>query len=97
LWIGAGYEPDDFWNRTLLEIGIFMRAFQGRMEREQHGRAWQAWHMAVLSRWDGRKKFPSFEVFAGTKKQAKAQTPEQLEAAGRALFAAWGGVTDGEQ
>jgi hypothetical protein len=52
------------------------------IEREQQGRAWLAWHVAVLPR---QTKFPSLERLMGVKRTAKNQTVSEMEA----IFAAW--------
>jgi hypothetical protein len=52
------------------------------IEREQQGRAWLAWHVAVLPR---QTKFPSLERLMGVKRTAKSQTVSEMEA----IFAAW--------
>jgi len=54
-----------------------------RFEREQQGRAWQAWHTAALPRFE---KFPTLEKLMGVKRQIRAQTPEELEANIRRMF-----------
>lgn len=53
------------------------------MEREHHGRAWLAWHVAALPR---QKKFPTLESLLGVKKRARRQSPEELAANLKRMF-----------
>lgn len=53
-----------------------------RLEREQQGRAWQAWHTAALPR---LKTFPTLDNLMGVKRKARRQTVSEMEA----IFAAW--------
>lgn len=53
-----------------------------RLEREHQGRAWQAWHTAVLPR---LKKFPTLESLMGVKRKATRQTVSEMDA----IFRAW--------
>lgn len=53
-----------------------------RFEREQQGRAWQAWHTAALPR---LKTFPTLESLMGLKRKARRQTVEEMDA----IFKAW--------
>lgn len=55
-----------------------------RLQREHQGRAWQAWHVATLTRMDA-KKFPSLESLMGVKRKATRQTVSEMDA----IFRAW--------
>jgi hypothetical protein len=65
-----------------------MRGAGKRIEREHQERAWLAWHVAALER---QKTLPDFKNFAGVhRRPGQTQTPEVLEAMGKALASAWG-------
>lgn len=53
-----------------------------RLEREQMGRAWQAWHTAALPR---LKQFPTLDSLMGIKRKAHRQTAAEMDA----IFRAW--------
>ena len=53
------------------------------MEREHHGRAWLAWHVAALPR---LKKFPTLESLLGLKRKVRAQSPDELDANIKRMF-----------
>jgi len=56
-----------------------------RIRRERDLAAWQAWHIAALSR---SKRLPSLEKMLG--KRGKRQTPREQAAALLHLAGAWG-------
>jgi hypothetical protein len=52
------------------------------LEREHKGRAWLAWHGAVLPR---LKTMPTLERLQGVKRKLRRQTPQEIEAIFRAM------------
>lgn len=59
---------EQFWAMTPRETMMVIEAAGWRMDQEQRGRAWLAWHVAVLSR---AKKIPSLnQLLAAPKGQA---------------------------
>lgn len=59
-----------------------------RLEVEQDGRAWLAWHIAALSRQD---KLPELSSLIGRTQKPKIQTQDQQVNAAEFLFLAFGG------
>lgn len=55
----CGVSVRDFWEMTPRETAAVIRAGAWQMEQEQRGRAWLAWHVAVLSR---AKKVPPLQA-----------------------------------
>lgn len=53
------------------------------VEREHHGRAWLAWHVAALPR---LKKFPTLESLLGMKRQVRRQSADELAANIKRMF-----------
>lgn len=58
-----------------------MDGYAERLRREQHGRAWTAWHAAALGRWGG-KRLPSLELLTGEKQKVSpmSRSEEEMEA-----------------
>lgn len=80
-WVEMGLDPGDFWTQT---PRLFKAIIDGRlkaMEREFQGRAWQAWHTAVIPL---MKTVPSLAELTGAPTTNKKQTPAEM----RAVFAA---------
>ena len=92
--MAAGFGPGEFW---ALSPKLYVEQMQGareRVEREQRGRAWLAWHIEALAR---SKTLPAGEKFiAGVPACAPAQTPEIQQAMFDALARAWGAKTQGD-
>lgn len=82
LWIESGFDEARFWKQTPRLFAISVAARGRVIEREQHARAWLAWHTAALPRMD---KFPSLETVMGVKRQVRRQSVSEMEAA----MAAW--------
>jgi hypothetical protein len=59
-----------------------------RLEAEQDGRAWLAWHVAALSR---QNTLPELSSLMGRIERPKLQTQEQQISAADQLFLAFGG------
>lgn len=70
------------------EVDREFRATAMIREREHNERAWLAWHIVALDR---VKKFPDLEKLLIRPEAKRRQTPEEQEAALKALFLAWGG------
>lgn len=80
-WVEMGLDPGDFWNQT---PRLFKATVDGRLkalERDFQGRAWLAWHTAILGRVE---KIPTLASLTGAQPQTKKQTPAEM----RAVFAA---------
>ena len=72
----------DFWVSTPRVISVVLSGVAERLARQQHGRAWLAWHTAALPR---LKQFPTLESLMGIKRKAQRQTASEMEA----IFKAW--------
>lgn len=55
----CGVSVHAFWEMTPRETMAVIRAAAWQLEQEQRGRAWLAWHIAVLSR---AKKVPPLQA-----------------------------------
>lgn len=80
-WVEMGLDPGDFWSQT---PRLFKAIVSGRlkaMEREFQGRAWQAWHTAVIPL---MKTVPTLASLTGEQPTIKKQTPAEM----RSVFAA---------
>jgi hypothetical protein len=71
--VGVGVE--EFWALTPAETFAVLEAGIWRMEQEQRGRAWLAWHVAALGR---AKKLPSLKRLMGGGK-TRVLSGEELE------------------
>lgn len=80
--MAIGQDPEAFWRTTPRLIAIVFAGAAQRLEREQQGRAWLAWHTAALPR---LAKFPTLESLMGVKRTARRQTVSEMDA----IFKAW--------
>jgi hypothetical protein len=71
----CGVSVQAFWGMTPRETAAVIEAAAWRFDQEQRGRAWLAWHVAVLSR---MKKIPPLQKLLANPK-AKALSGEELE------------------
>ena len=68
-----GITPDIFWLMTPWQFGVCCKAYNEKSEFRHNQDAYMMWNNAMLSRWGGKKKFPSLDQFTtGSKKQVKA-------------------------
>lgn len=81
--MAAGLDPSQFWTLTYREIDVCLAGAGERLEREQNGRAWLAWHIEALGR---TKRLPKLDRLYVQKRQR--QTPQQMQAVVRAWMAA---------
>ena len=59
-----------------------------RLEAEQDGRAWMAWHVAALTR---AAKLPDLKTLLVRSETKKQQSPQEQSISMDQLFLAWGG------
>lgn len=71
----CGSSVHEFWDLTPRETYAVIRAAEWRMEQEQRGRAWLAWHTAALSR---AKRLPALGRLLGGG-EAKELQGDELE------------------
>lgn len=88
--MALGFDPERFWQITLLEVDREMRGARKRLEREADERMSLAWHIVALDR---TKKLPKLEtlLISGKPPRGKAQTPEEHLVAMKTIFLAFGG------
>lgn len=65
----------EFWELTPAETFVVLEAWGWRVEQEQKGRAWLAWHIAALQR---MKRLPPLSRLVGRAKP-KVLTGEEKE------------------
>jgi hypothetical protein len=46
--VRGGLDPDSFWRQTPRRLDIVFTALERRAADEHDGRAWLAWHVAIL-------------------------------------------------
>jgi len=83
-WCEVGGDPDAFWHQTPRLFRIYVEAKVRAAENDHKGRAWLAYHTAILGRMQKPPK--DFARFLAGVTKPKKQTPEQLEAALRSFF-----------
>jgi hypothetical protein len=83
-------KPDEFWESSLRELDILVRADQKKKEYEIQTLMWQAWHTAAFTR---AKKLPSLKKVLKDLKHTpkKPKTPEALFQIAKSITEALGG------
>ncbi|MGY9046061.1 hypothetical protein P775_14260 [Puniceibacterium antarcticum] len=91
-YVSAGLPPGEFWGLSLWEYNAQMRGAHDRLEREQDGRAWLAWHIEALHR---QERLMSLAEMTGrTETHGAPQSDEDLQSMFDLLATAWGARTD---
>ncbi|RAH99193.1 hypothetical protein DLJ53_21850 [Acuticoccus sediminis] len=87
MWSGEiGLPPDQFWRQTPRTFAAILAGRTRRLEAEQDGRAWTAWHTEALAR---VKKLPKLETLLGRRRKPKRrQTANDMIAIAKAWDAA---------
>ncbi|WP_418592085.1 hypothetical protein [Ponticoccus sp. (in: a-proteobacteria)] len=85
-YVAAGLDPSGFWELSLRAYARHMQGARDRLQAEQQGRAWAAWHAAALLRQDKLMGFAEFMDGRDT----GPQSPEDLQAAFNMMATAWG-------
>lgn len=83
-----GLDPEGFWRITPRELVVRLEGAHRRLQNEQDGRVWLAWHVAALSR---QTKLPDLASLLQDRQQKPAQTLQDQEIGLDQLFLAWGG------
>lgn len=77
-WVEMDLDPDGFWSQTPRLFKAIIAGKQKALERDFQGRAWLAWHTAVLGK---VAKIPPLSDLTGVRPQSKKMTPAEFRAA----------------
>lgn len=86
-YVAAGFDPSGFWALTPRELGWHFEGAVERGVREHNGRAWQAYHTAVLPMMKRLPKLREIEA-RSPRRRARPQSREELVAVIKATFGA---------